>query len=386
MELLRVAIDKIDPNPYQTRFALDENEIAALAEDIQRNGLLQPPTGRIIDAGGKLLDGNIYFHKDYRVQLAFGHRRLAAYKLLAADHSEFLSMPLFYRLFDDETMAILAWSENEKREQLNPVERATAIIRFQTNFGWSQEQVGEKIGMDRSTVANLVRMMRLPQAVLRNLEAEVISQRQAMALLPFYDLQDADRDYLMNKPDFEEFLVLARNGQLSSDTIRERLQREANNLPQKKQANLFTERPERREENETLARQYFDAVEEMVEDRKEAEQQLEPEQDVCTQTPAETGGPLPWAEPETRQAPQPEPPPAEEPKPAQQAEPQQSAPVTLDVLKVNQPLSCTITWLENAITIGMRRGSGIPCLRFFDNLEDEQIPEIIQDLRDEIGG
>lgn len=198
-----IPINRIASNPWQTRQAYDPDSIASLAGDIQRNGLLQPPVGRIVDADGKpqqvddfCLGSAVAFqtyldeHAGHWVQLAFGHNRLRAFKYL---HASFLArpwnaMPVVPRRLTDEEMATLAWAENEQRKDLNAVEEALAIRRRIDDFGWTQEEVAKRLGLARSTVSNKLRLLDLPGEVLEHLSAGAISERQAMAILPAYTL------------------------------------------------------------------------------------------------------------------------------------------------------------------------------------------------------
>ena len=213
MQQIMIPVEKITTNPFQTRTPSSMTGIAELAEDIKRNGLMQIPVGRrVVDMTGE------------KYQLAFGHRRLAAYTLLAETDDMYQTMPVIVRDLDDEQMALMAWSENEARQQLNPVERALAVQRLIERFCWNQQQVGDKLGMARSTVANMLRMLNLPKDILDSIEDGILSQRQAMALLPVYELSTRDREWILKEADWSEFLSLARGGTFDSDTIRERVQ------------------------------------------------------------------------------------------------------------------------------------------------------------------
>lgn len=141
--IISVPIDRIDPNPWQTRLSEPDPEyIKELAMDIAANGLLQFPVGRLMTALGAAvffetppdsqnLHDLIDLAGDY-IQLAFGHNRLAAYKYMhnmSADtgKDKWARMPVDIRVLTDEQMATLAWSENEKRRDVNPIERALVI-------------------------------------------------------------------------------------------------------------------------------------------------------------------------------------------------------------------------------------------------------------------
>lgn len=172
-----VALDLIDDNPYQPRSAYDAERIAAIAASIAEHGLLQTPIARRVGD---------------RYDLAFGHSRLRAFQQLAAtDGARFGQMPLLIRDLDDETMALHAWTENKDRKDLSAYEEAAAIARYVQSFGWTQQQAAEKLKLDRSTIANKLRLLKLPPAALDHLAAGALSERQAMALLPLAELPQA---------------------------------------------------------------------------------------------------------------------------------------------------------------------------------------------------
>lgn len=206
-------LDRVEANPYQTRLSEDKEHVESLARDILAHGMMQVPAGRLTEDGE-------------RVQLAFGHSRLAAYKLLAQlGHEDFQDFPVNIMELDDEQMAIAAWSENEKRRDLNPVERAEAIKRRIIDFRWSQQEVAEKLDIDRTSVSNALRLLRLPVEIQENLKNGILSTRQAMSLMPYYELKPEEMARLEDeyKDDLSEFLQVARNGEISSDAIRERM-------------------------------------------------------------------------------------------------------------------------------------------------------------------
>ena len=223
MTILKVPLDKILANPWQTRAGVstDGEHIHELAQDIARNGLLQSPVGRI------MTDGSI--------QLAFGHNRLAAYFYLRdlqefAEAGDFKMMPVDVRKLTDEQMADFAWSENNKRRDVNPRERALAIQQRINEFGWSQEQVAEHLGLSRPVIANALRLLKLPADMQAALSDGSLSERQGMALLPLFDLGNE----LLNKANFgydyyspapKELIAQAVQGKLNSDQIREKVER-----------------------------------------------------------------------------------------------------------------------------------------------------------------
>ncbi len=196
-----VELKKINGNPWQTRAGLDPEYVAELADDIRRNGLMQAPAG-IICVGEKAvnpdtcedLDG-LLAREDTVVVLAFGHNRLAAFRKLAETDPAYQVMPVELRVLSDEQMAVQAWAENAARKNLTPIEEATAIQRDMNAFGWTQEQVGEKLGMARATVANKLRLLKLPANVQAAVAEGKVSERQASALLPLMEIPEEARKY-----------------------------------------------------------------------------------------------------------------------------------------------------------------------------------------------
>lgn len=205
MSDILVLLDRILPNPYQTRLPrpADDDHVQALAADIKAHGLLQVPLGRLVDAAAGQPLANPPLLEDDQwllvqnggalVQLAFGHHRLAAYKLLAGADSGngWQTMPVRIAALDDQQMALAAWSENAQRKDLSAWERYLALRRLADDFGWSQEQIGEHVGLARATVANIMRLGRLPENLQKKLHRGELSERAALAILPAYELPPA---------------------------------------------------------------------------------------------------------------------------------------------------------------------------------------------------
>jgi ParB/RepB/Spo0J family partition protein len=188
MTIQQIRLDRIEHNPWQTRSVQPDPEyIAELADDIEQRGLLQIPIGRISRNGKSMED------PETRIQLAFGHNRLAAYIHLASNHpgggvnSPWARMPVDIRTLGDEEMADMAWAENERRRDHTPIDRALAIQKRMECFDWSQAQVAEHLGISRPAVSNALRLLKLPEEYQDKLRSGEISERQAMALLPLFD-------------------------------------------------------------------------------------------------------------------------------------------------------------------------------------------------------
>lgn len=230
--IINVELTRINPNPWQTRVGdPDPKYIKALAMDIAANGLLQAPVGRLINADGSNLKQTDGDTDTFIIQLAFGHNRLAAYRYLNNNPDlypgEFSTIPIDIRNLDDQQMAIMAWSENEKRRDVSPIERARAIERRMTDFGWSQQDVADQLGLARPTVSNILRLLKLPQNIQDALHAGDISARVAESLLPMYALpayilSQANKDWYTTAPSKIEKSAL--DG-WSSDQVRKEVER-----------------------------------------------------------------------------------------------------------------------------------------------------------------
>lgn len=158
-----IDIDRILPNPKQPRLVLDEARLEELAASIRENGILQPVLVRP-------------FQKGY--QLIAGERRLSA-----AQRAGLLKIPAMIRDVPDEKLLELALIENIQREPLNPIEEAQAYQRLIDTTNETQEQISGRLGKDRSTVANSIRLLKLPQSVRLVVAEGKLSPGHARALL-----------------------------------------------------------------------------------------------------------------------------------------------------------------------------------------------------------
>jgi len=165
--ILQLPIDQIDGNPFQPRRDFTGPEIASLAESLREHDLLQPVTVRRVGE---------------RYQLISGERRLRA-----AIQAGWTQIPAQVREADDRLVAELAIVENLHRKDLNPIEKALSFKRYLEEHGCSQEDLARRLKIDRSTIANLMRLLELPQAVLDALHTGDISAGHARALLPLGD-------------------------------------------------------------------------------------------------------------------------------------------------------------------------------------------------------
>ena len=166
-DLQRIPVARIRPNPFQPRRDFDAQELEALQASLKASGLLQPITVR--------RHGDAY-------ELIAGERRLRA-----ATNLGWTEISAVIRDFDDQTLLVLALVENLQRADLNPMEEARGYQRLIDEFRLTQQQVAEAVGKDRSTVANLLRILLLPEPVRRLLETKRITAGHARAILTLGD-------------------------------------------------------------------------------------------------------------------------------------------------------------------------------------------------------
>jgi len=160
----QLAIELIDRNPYQTRTHVDEPALRELADSIKATGVLQPITVRAIPGG--------------RYQLITGERRW-----LASQRAGKATVPSIVRQVSNEQAMEMTIIENLQREDLNPVEQARAFDRLGREFGLTQEQMAQRTGKERSSVANYLRLLRLPEPVQNLVETNQITFGHAKALM-----------------------------------------------------------------------------------------------------------------------------------------------------------------------------------------------------------
>ncbi len=153
----------IQPNPYQPRKQFDEVEIADLADSFREHGVLQPLVVRQIDG---------------RFELVAGERRLRA-----AQAAGWERVPVQLRELSDQQTAEMAIVENVQRKDLNAIEKATSFQRYIDQYDCTQEELAKRIQVDRSTIANLIRLLELPDSVKQMVVEGKIAQGHARAML-----------------------------------------------------------------------------------------------------------------------------------------------------------------------------------------------------------
>lgn len=177
-------LDLFDPNPYQPRVSHDHEHIKALALSIAEQGLLQIPVGRLKAEIGI----------GTRVQLAFGHSRLEAYKFLNdTGNAGFDKMPVSLQILTDEQMFALAITENAQRRDLSLIETIQAMQRYREDFGKTSAEIGGLFGLSESAVRNKLRLLNLPADVLQRFDSDPVSERVLRELLVLYDLPESVR-------------------------------------------------------------------------------------------------------------------------------------------------------------------------------------------------
>jgi|SRR5271165_4335516 len=159
-----LALELIDRNPYQTRSHVDEVALRELADSISATGVLQPVTVRAVPGG--------------RYQLIAGERRW-----LASQQAGKSTVPAIVRQVSNEQAMEMTIIENLQREDLNPIEQARAFERLGREFGLTQEQISLRTGKERSSVANFLRLLRMPEPVQAMLEDGQLSLGHAKALM-----------------------------------------------------------------------------------------------------------------------------------------------------------------------------------------------------------
>ena len=159
-----ILISQIFTNPFQPRTKFDQEKLNELAISIEQLGIIQPITVR------KMKEGEF--------QLISGERRLRASQLAGLE-----KIPAFIRIANDQEMLEMALVENIQREDLNPIEVALSYQRLIEEIKLTQEQCSERVGKNRSTVTNFLRLLKLPEAIQKGLSDGTISNGHARSLL-----------------------------------------------------------------------------------------------------------------------------------------------------------------------------------------------------------
>jgi ParB family chromosome partitioning protein len=159
-----IPVDHIDANPYQTRRRINEQALQELADSIRASGVVQPVVLRATANG--------------RFQIVAGERRW-----LASKRAGRTTIPAVLRQISNEQAMEITIIENLQREDLNPVEQARAFERLSREFGMTQEQIATRTGKDRASVANFIRLLKLPETVQDAMESGALSFGHGKVLL-----------------------------------------------------------------------------------------------------------------------------------------------------------------------------------------------------------
>ena len=162
--ITRIKISSISPNPFQPRLDFDKEPLLELSNSIKEHGIIQPITVRKIGRN--------------EFQIISGERRYQASKLAGIDE-----LPCFIRIANDQHMLEMAIVENVQRKDLNAIEIALSYQRLIDECNLSQEELGKKVSKNRSTVANFMRLLKLPIEIQKALRDDKITMGHARALL-----------------------------------------------------------------------------------------------------------------------------------------------------------------------------------------------------------
>ena len=167
-EVREITLALIDDNPHQTRYHFDQKSLQELAESIAANGVVQPIVVRPAPNG--------------RFTLVLGERRCRASKLAGKDR-----IPAIIRTVSEQQAAEMTVVENLQRHDLNCVEQANAFAKLSREFGLTQEQIGKRTGVSRESVSNYMRLLKLPESVIKYLQEGSLGFSEARVLLTLLD-------------------------------------------------------------------------------------------------------------------------------------------------------------------------------------------------------
>jgi ParB family transcriptional regulator, chromosome partitioning protein len=184
--MTEISIDEIEVNPFQPRTHFDQEALLELAESIQVHGIIQPITVRRL--------------APHQYQLISGERRFQASKL-----AELKTIPAYVRSANDQQMLEMALIENIQRENLNAIEIALSYQRLMTECSLKQDELGERVGKNRTTVTNYLRLLKLPPDIQIAVRDNKLSMGHARAII---NVENADQQlYIFKKTLSEELSV-----------------------------------------------------------------------------------------------------------------------------------------------------------------------------------
>lgn len=182
--IIEISIESIETNPYQPRNYFDEEALAELAKSIEKHGIIQPITVRLLDSG--------------MYQIISGERRFRASKLAGLE-----TIPAYLRTANDQGMLEMALIENIQREDLDAIEVAISYQRLIDECELTQELLSEQVGKKRATIANYLRLLKLPAEVQLNIRERKLSMGHARAIL---GLEDVNQQIKVGKKAIDEEL------------------------------------------------------------------------------------------------------------------------------------------------------------------------------------
>jgi ParB family chromosome partitioning protein len=204
-----ILVSEIETNPFQPRQYFDEVALLELSESIKVHGIIQPITVRRLSA--------------HQFQLISGERRFQASKLAGLT-----TIPAYVRLADDQQMLEMALIENIQRENLNPIEIALSYQRLIFECNLKQEELGDRVGKNRSTVTNYLRLLKLPPDIQIALRDNRLSMGHARAII---SIENSETQLFVFKKTLEEDLSVRK--------VEELVRQLATNTPEKE----VTEKP-----------------------------------------------------------------------------------------------------------------------------------------------
>ena len=218
-DILRIPVDMIEPNPFQPRMSFDQQALEELASSIRTLGLIQPVTVRRIT--------------DRRYQIISGERRYKACRMAGMT-----TIPAYIRDANDQGMLEMAIVENVQREDLDPIELALSYRRLLEECQLTQEDLADRVGKKRATVANTIRLLKLPAKVQHDIKVGLLSAGHAKAILGVDDptVQEQLCDLVIRDGlSVRELESIVRKLQVDPDAGGSRLRsvsKEAQELPQ----------------------------------------------------------------------------------------------------------------------------------------------------------
>jgi ParB family transcriptional regulator, chromosome partitioning protein len=199
-----IKIAEIEINPFQPRTDFDQEALKELSESIKLQGLIQPITVRRINA--------------HSYQLISGERRLRASKLAGLTH-----IPAYIRAANDQQMLEMALIENIQRENLNAIEVALSFQRMIDECSLKQEELGDRVSKNRSTVTNYLRLLKLPPVIQASIRDGHISMGHAKALI---SVEDADKQLYIHKHIIQDGLSVRKVEEMVRELQKSRIKKE----------------------------------------------------------------------------------------------------------------------------------------------------------------